>query len=71
MSHKSKATQKELKARLKGREIRRENREKIKAMSEQERTANNAKLGEVSRNKEFDKLKNPWSSRGKMNTIFN
>jgi hypothetical protein len=70
MSTKRKATQKQLEALEKGRETRRANREKIKAMSSEERAEYNKKLREARRTKEVDRLKNPRSSRDKMNVLY-
>jgi hypothetical protein len=70
MSAKRKATQKQLEALEKGRETRRQNREKIKAMTPEERSKYNEKLREARRNKEVDRLKNPRSTRDKMNVLY-
>jgi hypothetical protein len=63
-------TQKQLEALQKGRETRQANREKIKAMSPEERAAYNQKLREARRNKEVDRLKNPRSQRDKINAMY-
>jgi hypothetical protein len=67
---KRKATQKQLEALEKGRETRRQNREKIKSMSAEERKKYNEKQREARKNKEIDRLKNPRSTRDKMNVLY-
>jgi hypothetical protein len=63
-------TAKQLEALQKGRETRQANRERIKAMSAEERAAYNQKLREARRNKEVDRLKNPRSQKDKINVLY-
>lgn len=64
------ATEKQLEALAKGRETRQKNREKIKAMTPEQRAAYNEKLREARRTKEVDRLKNPRSQRDKINALY-
>jgi formylglycine-generating enzyme required for sulfatase activity len=63
-------TEKQLEALAKGRETRQANREKLKAMTPEQRAEHNQKLREARRNAKVDRLKNPRSQRDKINVLY-